>query len=57
MYRATTRTAWGGMHVFMPWWLWDKQQQIGFPRGYHIEIGGGFGMPSVGSFHGACRTF
>jgi len=47
----------GGMHVFMPWWLWDKQQQLGFPRGYHIEVGGGFGMPGVGSFHGACRRF
>ena len=45
----------GGMHVFMPWWLWDKQKQIGFPRGYHIEVGGGYGMPGVGSFHGVCR--
>ena len=44
----------GGMHVFMPWWLWEKKD-LGFPRGYHIEVGGGFGMPGVGSFHGACR--
>jgi choline dehydrogenase-like flavoprotein len=44
----------GGMHVYMPWWLWDRQKDAGFPRGYHIEIGGGFNMPNVGSFHGAC---
>jgi choline dehydrogenase-like flavoprotein len=47
----------GGMHVYMPWWLWDKQNEIGFPRGYHIEVGGGFHMPNVGSFHGACRRY
>ncbi|MDZ4801836.1 MAG: GMC family oxidoreductase [Bryobacteraceae bacterium] len=45
----------GGMHVYIPWWLWEKQNQIGFPRGYHVEIGGGYGMPVAGSFHGACR--
>lgn len=44
----------GGMHVYIPWWLWDKKDKE-FPRGYHVEIGGGFGMPQVGSFHGACR--
>jgi choline dehydrogenase-like flavoprotein len=44
----------GGMHVFMPWWLWDRQKEAGMPRGYHIEVGGGFGMPGAGSFHGTC---
>lgn len=44
----------GGMHMYVPWWLWDKKNRE-FPRGYHIEIGGGFGMPGIGSFHGACR--
>jgi choline dehydrogenase-like flavoprotein len=44
----------GGMHVYMPWWMWDRQKEAGFPRGYHIEVGGGFHMPNVGSFHGAC---
>jgi choline dehydrogenase-like flavoprotein len=44
----------GGMHVYVPWWLYgDKKKD--FPRGYHIEIGGGFGMPQIGSFHGQCR--
>jgi choline dehydrogenase-like flavoprotein len=45
----------GGMHMYIPWWLWDKKD-LGFPRGYHVEIGGGYGMPGVGSFHGACRA-
>src|SRR5580704_10704393 len=43
----------GGMHVYVPWWLWDKTRKE-FPRGYHIEIGGGFGMPQLGAFRGAC---
>ena len=38
-----------GVHAYIPWWLWDKKDKE-FPRGYHIEFGGGFGMPSVGSF-------
>jgi choline dehydrogenase-like flavoprotein len=36
----------GGAHLYMPWWLDNKP--LGFPRGYHIEIGGGRGMPSAG---------
>ena len=40
-----------GGHVYSPWWEWDKKNKD-FPRGYHIEIGGGFGMPGVGSFQG-----
>src|SRR5947207_4185668 len=44
----------GGMHVYVPWWLLDKKEKD-FPRGYHIEIGGGFGMPQIGSFRGVCR--
>ncbi|MBS1826433.1 MAG: GMC family oxidoreductase [Acidobacteria bacterium] len=47
----------GGAHLYMPWWMWDKHDQLDFPRGYHIEIGGGYGMPGVGSFHGAARTY
>ena len=41
----------GGMHVYVPWWELDKKNKD-FPRGYHIEIGGGFGMPQIGSFRG-----
>ncbi len=36
----------GGMHVYTPWWLDNKK--LNFPRGYHIEYGGGFGMPIYG---------
>jgi choline dehydrogenase-like flavoprotein len=43
----------GGMHVYIPWWLLDDKKKD-FPRGYHVEIGGGFGMPGIGSFHGTC---
>ena len=45
----------GGAHLYMPWWLWEKHSQLGFPRGYYIEIGGGYFMPQVGSFHRAGR--
>ena len=40
----------GGAHLYMPWWLWDKK--LDFPRGYHVELGGGYGMPGIGSFGG-----
>ena len=43
----------GGMHVYVPWWLYDDKKK-NFPRGYHIEIGGGFDMPMLGSFAGQC---
>ncbi len=44
----------GGMHMYIPWWLWDKKNKD-FARGYHVELGGGFNMPGVGTFHGAAR--
>ncbi len=47
----------GGAHLYMPWWLWDNQGKVGFPRGYHIEIGGGYEMPMVGSFHRAAAKY
>lgn len=37
----------GGMHVYSPWWLDNKK--LDFPRGYHIEIGGGMNMPGYGT--------
>ena len=36
----------GGMHVYSPWWLDNKK--LDFPRGYHIEYGGGMSQPSYG---------
>ena len=36
----------GGAHIYSPWWLDNKK--LDFPRGYHIEYGGGMGMPGYG---------
>jgi choline dehydrogenase-like flavoprotein len=36
----------GGAHLYMPWWLDGKK--LDFPRGYHIELGGGRRMPGYG---------
>jgi len=40
----------GGNHIMMPWWLDNKK--LDFPRGYHIEVGGGLGMPTYGFMGG-----
>ena len=39
----------GGMHMYMPWWKFDRQND--FPRGYHIEFGGGRELPNCGMFN------
>jgi choline dehydrogenase-like flavoprotein len=36
----------GSVHIYSPWWLDNKN--VDFPRGYHIEYGGGMHMPSYG---------
>jgi choline dehydrogenase-like flavoprotein len=43
-----------GMHMYMPWWGYKDQAagKLDFPRGYHIEFGGGRRMPSAGIFDG-----
>ena len=40
------------MHMYMPWWLYQEQHagKLDFPRGYHIEFGGGRRMPEAGTF-------
>jgi choline dehydrogenase-like flavoprotein len=43
----------GGMHVYMPWWLDNKK--LDFPRGYHIEVGGGVRQPGAGFMGGIYR--
>ncbi len=40
----------GGGHIYMPWWL--DNRKLDFPRGYHIEVWGGLGMPSYGFMGG-----
>lgn len=43
-----------GIHMYMPWWLYGDQKagKMDFARGYHIEFGGGRGMPGPGIFGG-----
>ena len=36
----------GGMHVYSPWW--GDNAKLDFPRGYHIEVGGGMRQPNYG---------
>jgi choline dehydrogenase-like flavoprotein len=40
----------GGMHLYMPWWL--DNRRLDFPRGYHVEFGGGRGLPGYGVLGG-----
>ncbi|WP_339856727.1 GMC family oxidoreductase [Pseudohongiella acticola] len=39
----------GGSHFYAPWWLYQQAQALGFPRGYHIEMGATRGMPGGGN--------
>ncbi len=45
----------GGMHMYMPWWLYQEQKagKMPFARGYHIEFGGGRGLPGAGELGGS----
>ena len=43
----------GGAHIYMPWWL--DNRKLDFPRGYHIEVWGGLGMPGYGFMGGIHR--
>jgi choline dehydrogenase-like flavoprotein len=42
------------MHMYMPWWHYQEQHagKMDFPRGYHVEFGGGRRMPEIGTFKG-----
>jgi choline dehydrogenase-like flavoprotein len=42
-----------GAHLYMPWWL--DNRKLDFPRGYHIELGGGRRMPSFNIMSGIHR--
>ncbi|GAB3939627.1 GMC family oxidoreductase [Spirosoma harenae] len=37
-------------HIYTPWWLDNKK--LDFPRGYHIEYGGGMRMPDANFMSG-----
>jgi choline dehydrogenase-like flavoprotein len=43
------------MHLYMPWWLHNVKDKLPFPRGYHIEPGGGRRMPGFGFMGGIDR--
>jgi choline dehydrogenase-like flavoprotein len=45
----------GGAHMYMPWWRFGNKND--FLRGYHIEFGGGRGMPGAGEFDGVCAEY
>jgi choline dehydrogenase-like flavoprotein len=40
----------GGAHIYSPWWL--DNAKLDFPRGYHIEMGGGLDAPGYGFMGG-----
>jgi hypothetical protein len=38
-----------GAHLYIPWWMADRYNELDFPLGYHVEVGGGgFAIPSLG---------
>src|SRR2546421_12212680 len=45
----------GGAHLYMPWWLDGKK--LDFPRGYHIELGGGKRSAPGFGFMGGIQRF
>jgi choline dehydrogenase-like flavoprotein len=45
----------GGMHLYIPWWKFDRKNE--FLRGYHVEFGGGRGMPRFGQFNNICKQY
>ena len=36
-----------GLHVYIPWWLYQDSAKLGFARGYHVEFASGRRMPGV----------
>lgn len=47
-----------GDHLYIPWWKYGDQKKgkMSFARGYHVELGGGKGMPG-GGFSGNLEKF
>src|SRR5206468_4092114 len=45
----------GGANLYMPWWLDNKK--LNFPRGYHIELGGGKRSAPGFGFMGGIQRF
>jgi choline dehydrogenase-like flavoprotein len=45
----------GGAHLYMPWWL--DNRDLDFPRGYHVELGGGKRSAPAFGFMGGIQRF
>jgi len=45
----------GTPHMYIPWWKFNRKNE--FLRGYHVEFGGGPGMPGVGDFEGVAERY
>ena len=45
----------GGAHLYMPWW--GDNTKLAFPRGYHIELGGGRRSAPGFGFMGGIQRF
>ena len=45
----------GGAHLYMPWW--GDNSKLPFPRGYHIELGGGKRSAPGFGFMGGIQRF
>jgi choline dehydrogenase-like flavoprotein len=43
-----------GLHAYIPFWQYKEVAagKVNCPRGYHMEIGGGFGEPGIGGYGG-----
>jgi choline dehydrogenase-like flavoprotein len=43
-----------GLHAYIPFWQYKEVAagKYDTPRGYHVEIGGGFGEPGIGGYGG-----
>ncbi len=57
---ASNEDGGSALHVYTPWWNYKKARELGFARGYHIEINGGRRMPdgqSLGGVVNATRGF
>jgi len=55
LFLAVSAPGAGGAHLYMPWWLDNKK--LDFPRGYHIELGGGKRSAPGFGFMGGIQRF
>jgi choline dehydrogenase-like flavoprotein len=44
----------GANHIYAPWWGYQQQRELEFPRGYMLSLGAGRGMPDLADFADDC---